>query len=375
MPSVAESPVVLELTNVACAYDAGRPAIQGISFAARRGDVIGLLGPSGCGKTTTLRAIAGFEPVAEGEISINGTPVAAVNRHVPPERRQVGMVFQDYALFPHLTVRENVGFGVRRGPAVDRRRRIDEMLEMTGLTDLARRYPHALSGGQQQRVALARALAPAPVLLLLDEPFSNLDPDMTYRMRGDLLRLLNTTRTTAVLVTHDHEEALGMADTVAVLRHGCLEQCAAPETVYHLPASPFVAECVGQADFIPGAIRDAVVHTPLGNFFVPPDYPGGPEVVVMIRPDDVRIDDAGPWAGTIHSRQFQGADMLYGILLESGDLVHGSAPSTQLLPLDARVRLRIDAAHTVVFDRHAERSRCVCKRDAARGRAPEGIRD
>ncbi len=349
-----DASMILELHNVACAYEAGSSAIEGISFAVRKGDIIGLLGPSGCGKTTTLRAIAGLESVSAGEIRINGEPVASMARHVPPERRHVGMVFQDYALFPHLTVQDNVGFGVRHGSANERRRRIDDMLALTGLSDLAQRYPHALSGGQQQRVALARALAPNPVLLLLDEPFSNLDPDMTYRMRKELLRLLKTTHTTAILVTHDHEEALGMADAVAVLRHGRLEQFAAPETVYHLPASPFVAEFVGQADFIPGTIHDAVVRTPLGDFPVPEDYPGGPEVVVMIRPDDVQIGENGSGSGTIQSRQFRGSETLYGILLTSGDLVHSSASSTRFFPLDAQVNLRIQATHTVLFDRHTE---------------------
>ncbi len=343
--------MVLELQNVACAYEAGCLAIEGISLSARQGDVMGLLGPSGCGKTTILRAIAGFESVVCGEIRLHGEPVAAVDRHVPPERRRVGMVFQDYALFPHLTVRENVGFGVTHGPAHERRRHIDAMLALTGLSDLARRYPHSLSGGQQQRVALARALAPQPVLLLLDEPFSNLDPDTTYRMRRELLALLKTTQTTAILVTHDHEEALGMADAVAVLHHGQLEQVASPETVYHLPASPFVAEFVGQADFIPGTIHDAVVRTQLGEFPVPRDYRGSPDVVVMIRPDDVGICENGSGDGTIQSRQFRGSETLYGIRLASGTLVHSSESSTRFLPLDAKVAVQVKATHTIVFDR------------------------
>ena len=169
------------------------------------------------------------------------------------------------------------------------------MLSLIGLSEFGQRYPHALSGGQQQRAALARALAPQPVLLLLDEPFSNLDPDTTERMRMELLHLLKTTQTTAVLVTHDHEEAFAMADHVAVLNNGKLEQFSTPETMYHLPVSPFVAEFVGQADFIPGTIRDSVVVTQLGTFAVPQAYRGGPEVVVMIRPDDVHIREKRRW--------------------------------------------------------------------------------
>ena len=345
--------IVLELQDVACSYEAGSLALERISFSARKGDVICLLGPSGCGKTTTLRAIAGFEPVSSGEIRLNGTVVSATDRHVPAERRRVGLVFQDYALFPHLTVRDNVGFGLASATADDRRSRIDEMLSRTGLSALARRYPHALSGGQQQRAALARALAPQPVLLLLDEPFSNLDPDTTERMRMELLHLLKTTKTTAVLVTHDHKEAFAMADYVAVLNNGTLEQFATPETMYHLPVSPFVAEFVGQADFIPGTIRNSVVVTQLGEFPVPHTYRGGPEVVVMIRPDDVHVHENGNGDGIVESRQFRGSEIIYGIRLGSGDFVHSSEASTRFFPLDSKVELNVAATHTVLFDRKA----------------------
>ncbi len=348
-----DKPIVLDLKDVACSYEAGSPAVEGISLSARKGDVICLLGPSGCGKTTTLRAIAGFEPVSSGEIRLNGTIISATNRHVPPERRRVGMVFQDYALFPHLTVRDNVGFGLTHATTNNRRGRIDEMLSLTGLSELARRYPHSLSGGQQQRAALARALAPQPMLLLLDEPFSNLDPDTTQRMRLELLHLLKTTQTTAVLVTHDHEEAFAMADYVAVLNNGKLEQFSTPETMYHLPVSPFVAEFVGQADFIPGTIRDSVVVTQLGTFELPQVYRGGPEVVVMIRPDDVHIRENGDGDGTVESRQFRGSEIIYGIRLGSGDFVHSSEVSTRFFPLDAKVELEVIATHTVLFDRKA----------------------
>ena len=349
-----DTPIVLELQDVTCSYDTGFPAVEGISFPARKGDVICLLGPSGCGKTTTLRAIAGFEPVASGEIRLNGNVVSTTSRHVPPEQRRVGMVFQDYALFPHLTVRDNVGFGLTSATATDRRGRVDEMLFLTGLSEFAGRYPHALSGGQQQRAALARALAPQPVLLLLDEPFSNLDPDTTERMRLELLHLLKSTQTTAVLVTHDHEEAFAMADYVAVLNGGKLEQFSTPETIYHLPVSPFVAEFVGQADFIPGTIRDSAVVTQLGTFPVPPDYRGGPDVSIMIRPDDVHVHENGNGDGTVESRQFRGSEVIYGIRLGSGDVVHSSEASTRFFPLDAKVDLEVMATHTVVFDRNLQ---------------------
>ena len=347
-----DTPIVLELKDVTCSYEADALALEGISFSAQKGDIICLLGPSGCGKTTTLRAIAGFESVASGEIRLNGKIVSAPDRHVPTEQRRVGMVFQDYALFPHLTVQDNVGFGLPHATANNRRGRIDEMLSLTGLSAFAGRYPHSLSGGQQQRAALARALAPQPVLLLLDEPFSNLDPDTTYRMRMELLLLLKKTQTTAVLVTHDHEEAFAMADYVAVLNNGKLEQFAAPETIYHLPVSPFVAEFVGQADFIPGTIHDSVVVTQLGAFPVPNGYQGSPEVVVMIRPDDIQICGTNHKDGTVESRQFRGSETVYGIRLASGDLVHSSEASTQFFPLDSKVELKVIATHTVLFDRN-----------------------
>ncbi|MDT7040818.1 ABC transporter ATP-binding protein [Candidatus Nitronereus thalassa] len=347
----ASPPIVLELHKVTCSYEPGRPAVQDISFAVQKGDIICLLGPSGCGKTTTLRAIAGFESVLEGSVRLDGKMVADGNHHVPPEQRRVGMVFQDYALFPHLCVNDNVGFGLNQLAAENRRRRVEEMLSLTGLSDFGRRYPHELSGGQQQRVALARALAPQPVLLLLDEPFSNLDPDMTYKMRGELHQVLKNTQTTAVLVTHDHEEAFTMADKVAVLHQGRLEQFASPETIYHLPNSRFVAEFVGQADFIPGEIHEHYVVTELGHLPLPNHYQGSEHVDVMIRPDDIKICGAESTGARIETRQFRGSENLYGIRLKSGRLIHSSESSTQIHAVGTQVALKIVVPHIVLFDR------------------------
>ena len=199
------------------------------------------------------------------------------------------MVFQDYALFPHLRVRENVAFGLKSWSWTTRRERTNTMLDLVGLTELEHRFPHELSGGQQQRVALARALAPNPVILLLDEPFSNLDPDMTIKMRKELYRLLRQTNTTAILVTHDHHEAFAMADRVAVLQDGILVQYDTPETIYHLPTCQFVAEFVGKADFLPGVIKNGKVETEIGAFPNQGRYQGKPNVFVMVRPDDIKI--------------------------------------------------------------------------------------
>ena len=247
---------LLTLTRVSKRFGPDRPpAVDGLSLALERGQILALLGPSGCGKTTTLRLIAGFEAPDAGQIAIGGRVVAdADGTALAPEARGVGVVFQDYALFPHLSVEGNVAFGLDRLPRGDQQRRVHEVLELVGLTDFRGRYPHELSGGQQQRVAVARALAPAPAVLLLDEPFSNLDADLRTQMRDEVEKILRGTGTTAVFVTHDQEEAFTIADQVGVLNRGRLEQLASPETIYHRPATPFVAEFVGAADFLPGRV-------------------------------------------------------------------------------------------------------------------------
>jgi iron(III) transport system ATP-binding protein len=344
-------PTVLELSKVACAYEAGRPAIADVTLSAREGEILCVLGPSGCGKTTTLRVIAGFEPVTAGEVSLSGALVSAPGLLVPPEKRRIGMVFQEYALFPHLRVADNIAFGLRDLAPRERAERVTGLLTMMDLAGFERRYPHELSGGQQQRVALARALAQHPVVLLLDEPFSNLDPDMTGKMREDLHQLLRRTRTTAVLVTHDHDEAFALADRVAVLNTGRVEQFDTPEAIYHTPSTQFVAEFVGQADFIPGTVRLGTVLTELGDLANPRGYPDGAEVLVMIRPDDVHIlpsTEAGP---RILARRFHGSENLYTIGLPSGHIVHSSEASTNVYPVGARVECRLIATHTVLFER------------------------
>jgi len=347
---LASRPAILRLSHVGCAYEPGRPAISDLSLTVREGEILCLLGPSGCGKTTSLRVIAGFEPVTAGEVYLEGRLVSSPDRLVPAEERRVGMVFQEYALFPHLRVAENVAFGLQDLARNERESCVEAMLNLLGLSGLERRYPHELSGGQQQRVALARALAPRPAILLLDEPFSNLDPDMTGRMREELHDLLHRTNTTAVLVTHDHDEAFAMADRIAVLNAGRLEQFGSPETIYHLPATPFVAEFVGQADFIPGLVERGQVLTEIGDLLVPETYAGGAKAVVMIRPDDLRIlpSDTGP--ALILSRQFRGSENLYTLRLPSGAIVHSSESSTSVYPVGRSVGLRLLATHTVLFD-------------------------
>ncbi len=340
---------ILELRHVSCAYETGRPAVQEISFAAREGEILCLLGPSGCGKTTILRAIAGFEPVRSGQLFLSGQLVSSPDVMTPTENRRVGMVFQEYALFPHLRVQDNIAFGLHHLPRSERASRVQEMLRLTGLEGFERRYPHELSGGQQQRVALARALVQNPVVLLLDEPFSNLDPDMAGRMRQELHDLLRRTKTTTVLVTHDHDEAFAMADRIAVLNQGRLEQFDTPEMMNHMPATPFVADFVGQADFIPGTVSQGMVHTELGEFPDTIECMDGTNVVVMIRPDDIHLVPTEGARSRVLSRQFHGSENLYTVSLPSGQIVHSSQGSTSVYQAGTTVELRVLATHTVLF--------------------------
>ncbi len=349
-PQAKERVTVLDLRDVTCNYQPEQPAVQNIFLTAQKGEIICLLGPSGCGKTTTLRVIAGFEKVTNGEVYLNGQLVSSSTTHVPTERRRVGMVFQDYALFPHLKVKDNVAFGLHSSSRTTRNERTNTMLELVGLKGFEDRYPHELSGGQQQRVALARALAPNPVILLMDEPFSNLDPDMTIKMRNELYRLLKQTNTTAVLVTHDHQEAFAMADRVAVLKNGILVQCATPETIYHLPTCQFVAEFVGKADFIPGVIQNGKVETEIGAFPNQGHYEGDSKVVVMVRPDDIKITQSPTGTARIVNRQFRGSQHLYTIELASGHIVHSVEPSDHSYTIDSKVSLDVIATHTVLFE-------------------------
>jgi iron(III) transport system ATP-binding protein len=342
---------LLELRRVGKRFADDRPpAVDDLSVSLEAGRILALLGPSGCGKTTTLRLIAGFEAPDAGEIALGGRLVArAGDGGVPPEERSVGVVFQDYALFPHLNVEANVAFGVSRLPRAQRRARVARMLELVGLEALASRYPHELSGGQQQRVATARALAPAPTLLLLDEPFSNLDADLRAQMRDEVQRLLRATGTTAIFVTHDQEEAFTIADEVGVLNQGRLEQLDAPETIYHHPATPFVAEFVGAADFLPGLVTPQGIVTEIGVFGNVEGREPGEKVRVMIRPDDVTFVPDAAGEAILLQRYFRGSENLYCLGLPSGHRVHSSQPSSAAFATGSRVRPEANVLHVVTF--------------------------
>ena len=295
----------------------GVRVVDGLDLTAERGEIVALLGPSGCDKTTTLRLIAGFEEQEAGTIEIAGRQVAGAGRFEAPERRRVGMVFQDYALFPHLGVARNVAFGLPRGS--DRDRRVSAALAIVGLDHLADRMPHELSGGQQQRVALARALAPEPAIILLDEPFSNLDAELRASVRADVRRILAAAGATAVLVTHDQEEALSLADRVAVMWDGAIVQSATPEELYHRPVDRAVAAFVGDAQFLPGDGRGRRVRCDLGD--LPTHGTADGAVDVMLRPEALRLALDQTGNGTVLAREFYGHDQLMTVGLDGGRTV------------------------------------------------------
>lgn len=321
------------------------PAVNDISFTMQNGEILALVGPSGCGKTTTLRLIAGLERPDHGEIWINGREAATPTAFVPPERRGVGMVFQDHALFPHLTVFDNIAFGLRGRKAAEIQQTVDEMLCLVGLEPLARRFPHALSGGERQRVALARALAPQPVLVLMDEPFSSLDTDLRLEMREQVRDLLKAMHATVVFVTHDQEEALYMGDRLAVFLKGKLEQVGTPEQIFQESATRFVAEFMGNSSFLPGKITRGGIHTEVGMLSQSVNLPAEACVEVAVRADDVRFQPDGVGNGVIASRVFRGTMNMYRLRLDSGLIVNAFKEHTEIFPAGARVKIFVDAGH------------------------------
>ena len=324
-------------------------AVENADLCVEHGELVALLGPSGCGKTSLLRLIAGFERPDAGEVCLDGSVVAGPGHFVAPERRRVGMVFQDYALFPHLNVAENVGFGVSRQ---DRGGRIGELLELVGLDGCENRFPHELSGGQQQRVALARALAPRPAIVLLDEPWSNIDPLLRSSMRDDLAAIVRAARVTVLLVTHDREEAFSVADRVAVMRDGRIVQAAAAEDLYLSPVDRWTAEFVGAGNFVAGRIDGGVVDTRLGRFPAQRfngNGNGGGEVEALIRPEQLTLRPDPDGNAMVVSREFRGHDVFYRVRLEDGTTLSSQRPSTEHVPLGARVSLEAEPVRVPVF--------------------------
>ena len=333
-----------------------KPAVDGVSFALAAGDIGVLIGPSGCGKTTLLRAVAGLEKVSAGQISISGQVVGSDSVDLPAEQRRIGMVFQDYALFPHLDVGRNVGFGIDSLPRAERAARVAEVLALVGLPGTERRLPHDLSGGQQQRVALARALAPRPQLLLLDEPFSNLDVDLRERLAHEVRAILKAAGATALFVTHDQLEAFAIGDAIGVMHQGQLHQWADAYTLYHQPATRFVADFIGHGVFAPATVSEhggqRQVATPLGTFS---DRHGqataGDAHDILLRADDVVHDDAAPVKAQILRKAFRGAEFLYTLQLATGETVLAHVPSHHDHQVGEWIGIRPEVDHIVTFPR------------------------
>ncbi|TCS70899.1 iron(III) transport system ATP-binding protein [Sulfuritortus calidifontis] len=351
---------MLTLEHVAQSYGS-KPVLKDVSFTLKAGQIGCLLGPSGCGKTTALRLIAGFEQIKSGAIYLDNEVIARAGHCLPAEKRRVGLVFQDYALFPHLSVAANVGFGLGHLPAADRNNRIEEMLDLVGLAREAGAYPHQLSGGQQQRVALARALAPRPRLLLLDEPFSNLDVELREKLSLEVRDILKHEAITALLVTHDQHEAFAMADMVGVMNDGLIQQWAAPYTLYHEPANRFVADFIGQGVFLPGQVlSDKQVEIELGvlDGRIPGECASsggcavcgkGCKVDVLIRPDDILHDDASPMQAEVERKAFRGAEFLYTLRLPTGHRVLTLVPSHHNHAIGEKIGIRLDIDHVIAF--------------------------
>nr|MBL8411123.1 ABC transporter ATP-binding protein [Dechloromonas sp.] len=360
----------LELNGVVQRYGK-HTVVDGANFSLETGQIACLLGPSGCGKTTLLRCIAGFEDIADGEIRLHGDIVSRPGQRVSPEKRRIGMVFQDYALFPHLTIEENIAFGLGRKVGEAEHLRVRQLLATVGLSGQGNKYPHELSGGQQQRVALARALAPRPDLILLDEPFSNLDVGLRERLSVEVREILKREGSTAIMVTHDQHEAFAMADEIGVMYEGRIQQWDVPYNLYHRPANRFVADFIGQGVLVQGTVGERnsvrmelgtlVSDTPVECSETCDRCDMGCRVDILLRPDDIVHDDASPVQAEVLHKAFRGADILYTLRLASGTEVLSLVPSHHNHALGEKIGIRLDADHVIAFKKHDECDDPACE--------------
>ncbi|BBE21903.1 ABC transporter [Arthrobacter sp. MN05-02] len=341
-PATGSAPA-LSLEAVTKRYRSAR-GVEALDLSVPAGELVTLIGPSGCGKSTTLRLVAGLERADSGRISVAGDIVSDANRFVNPERRRVGLVFQDHALFPHLTVARNVEFGLGRLPRSERRKRVGDLLDVVQLVHLADRYPHELSGGEQQRVALARALAPRPAVVLLDEPFSSLDESLRAQVRRDTVATLQDTGTTGVLVTHDQTEALSVGSRVVVMHDGVIEQADVPEKVFERPATRFVASFMGDADFLPAHVHRALLTCEIGIVSTVPGWADSDvDVDVVLRPHEVALRPAADATARVSSVEYHGAFVLHHVRLASGRTLRSWQPHDVRYPVGTAVAVSVAA--------------------------------
>jgi iron(III) transport system ATP-binding protein len=356
VPSSLASSEQLTLTDVSVAYK-DQTVVHNVHFSVDDGHISCLLGPSGCGKSTLLRAIAGLNPICTGQIMMampDGImqEISSPSRVLSPEKRQIGMVFQDAALFPHLTIAENIAFGISRWPLNQQRSRVKNLLALMGMDAMANRYPDSLSGGQQQRIALARAIAPKPKLLLLDEPFSGLDVSLKEVLITEIRNILQCEQVSALLVTHDQMEAFAMADKVAVMNEGRIVQHDTAYHIYHQPRTRFVANFIGEGDFLSGIVLDEQrVQSALGilRSSVPHGFAISQSVDILVRPDDLLHDDGSSFNGVIVNKRFRGSHFLYRIELPSRQHLFCLAPSHHNHAVGENIAIKLDLDHLVMF--------------------------
>ena len=341
----------LQLHQVQASHE-DQLVVDRVNVTLKKGEIGCLLGPSGCGKTTLLRTIAGLHPVCGGEIYLDDHLISSEQQTLATEQRHIGMVFQDYALFPHMTVFENIAFGLKKWSKKEKQERIQQLLKLVGLPDVSERYPHQLSGGQQQRIALARALAPKPKILLMDEPFSGLDVELRESLAREVRGILKAEGIGALMVTHNQNEAFAMADSVGVMNNGKLLQWDTPYNLYHQPHHPFIADFIGQGMLIEGTVCDCrAVHTGLGTLkaHLPFGTLGGQKVSVLVRPDDILHDDESDWKLEVVNRAFRGSHFLFTLKLPSGEKVLCMSQSHHDHPVGSMIGVKLEMDHAIVF--------------------------